>query len=447
MTSTTQDSLTVRKVALASSVGTTIGWYDFFIYNLATVWVFDSQFFQGSSKGLMTALLLYGLGFVARPVGGLICGHFGDRISRKSMLVFTLWLSGIATFLIGVLPPYSKIHAWAPALLVGLRLAQGISVGGEWAGAVLMPVEHAMGYRRGYYASWTQFGAPAGLFLSNVIFLLLVPILPVEWGWRVPFVFSIVLVAVGFYIRRSIDDSPEFLRVKNSCAKLPLAELWRHHWRDVLVAMGAKVAENGAFYLYTTFVLVFASKSHPLYSRGAVLFAISLAAAIMIPAILLYGHLSDRFGRRPVYLCGALFTGAFAFPFFAMIESGSRTLMTLAMIAGLVCGWSAMYAPQASFFSELFNTRVRYTGASFGAQMSTIFAGGLAPFIAVTLLNRAGGAWPVAVYLIALAVVTVVSVLLAPETAHRNISDGGSSGNIARYDFKSTKQLEKKRAA
>lgn len=363
------------------------------------------------------------------------------------MLVFTLWLTGIATFLIGVLPPYASIHEWAPIMLVGLRFAQGVSIGGEWAGAVLMPVEHSLGYRRGYYASWTQFGVPAGLFLSNLAFLALVPRLPNQWGWRVPFLLSIVLVGVGIYVRRTINDSPEFLRAKATCSKIPLYDLWKHHRKDVLLAMGAKVSENGAFYLYTTFILIFASKDHPLYSREMVLGAITLAALVMVPAIPWYGHLSDRFGRKPVYLAGVLFTAVFAFPFFQMVTSGKPVLMTTAVVMGLVFGWAAMYAPQASFFSELFNTRMRYTGASFGAQMSTIFAGGLAPFVAVMLLNRLGQTWPVALYLVAMAAVTAVSVLLAPETVDRNIAHEGSAPNVTRHDFRKDKASAKKRAA
>jgi len=443
---TRQDKLALRKVAIASSIGTTIGWYDFFIYNLASVFVFDSQFFQGGSKALMKTLLLYGVGFVARPVGGLMCGHFGDRTSRKSMLVFTLWLTGCATFLIGLLPSYHKINIWAPAILIGLRFAQGLSVGGEWAGAVILPVEHSLGYRRGYYASWIQFGVPAGLFLSTVVFLGLVRNLPAQWGWRVPFLLSIVLVAVGVYIRRTINDSSVFIKSQTSCLAMPVRDLLKHHRKDVLLAMGAKIAENGAFYLYTTFVLVFASKEHPLYSQGEIFAAIALAALLMLPAIPLFGHLSDVFGRKPVYLAGALITGVFAFPFMRMVASGNAALMTIAVVVGLVFGWSAMYAPQASFFAELFKTRTRYTGASFGAQMSTIFAGGLAPFVALWLLNHFGN-WAVAVYLISMVVITGFSVMLMPETAQRSIADEDSRENIARHDFRRNKKSKYQRAA
>lgn len=426
MSSTVSDSQRIRKVALASSIGTTIGWYDFFIYNLATVLVFKDQFFKGSSKELMAALLLYGVGFAARPVGGLVAGHYGDRISRKSMLVTTLLITGIATFLIGVLPSYDSIGVWAPIVLVGLRFAQGLSIGGEWGGAAILPVEHASSHERGYYASWTQFGVPAGLFLANVMFLYLVPQLSKDHGWRVPFWLSIALVGVGIYIRRTIADAPEFLRVRPNRSKLPLRDVWRDHRKIVLLAMGARVAENGVFYLFTTFILIFASDDfrwYAYYERNTLLIALSVASLIMLPAILFYGRLSDRIGRKPVYLFGAIFTAVFAFPFFMMVKSGNPTVMTLGIVIGLVFGWASMYSPQASFFAELFNTRVRYTGTSLAAQVTPVFVGGLAPFISVTLMNLTRSTWPVAVYLIGLCVVTIVSVILTPETGNRIMID------------------------
>jgi len=426
MFSTISDNQRIRRVALASCIGTTIGWYDFFLYNLATILIFKTQFFQGRSKDFTAALLLYGVGFMARPVGGLVCSHYGDRTSRKTMLVTTLLITGSATFLIGVLPTYGTIRDWAPIILVGLRFAQGLSIGGEWGGAVLMPVEHASSHQRGYYASWTQFGVPAGLFLSNAIFLGLVPWLPPKHGWRVPFLLSIVLVGIGLYIRRSLTDAPGFLRTKPSCSKLPLRDVWRHHRKHVLLAMGAKVAENGVFYILTTFILIFASDDYTgyaRYDRNTLFFAISLASVIMIPAILFYGHLSDRIGRKPVYLFGAIFTAAFAFPFFMMVKSGDSNLITLGIVTGLVLGWAAMYSPQASFFAELFNTRVRYTGTSLAAQVTPVFVGGLAPFISVTLMKLTLSIWPVAVYLIALSGVTIVSVILIPETVKRPLFD------------------------
>jgi MFS family permease len=426
MFSTISDNQRIRRVAFASCIGTTIGWYDFFLYNLATILIFKTQFFQGNSKDLMSALLLYGVGFAARPVGGLVCGHFGDKISRKTMLVTTLLVTGIATFLIGVLPPYETIRDWAPIVLVGLRFAQGLSIGGEWGGAVILPVEHSSTNQRGYYASWTQFGVPAGLFLSNAIFLGLVPWLPEKHGWRVPFLLSIVLVGIGLYIRRSLTDAEGFVRTKPSCSKLPLGDVWRHHRKHVLLAMGAKVAENGVFYILTTFILIFASDDYAKYAhydRNTLFFALSLASVMLIPAILFYGHLSDRIGRKPVYLFGAIFTAAFAFPFFMMVKSGDPNLMTLGIVTGLVLGWAAMYSPQASFFAELFNTRVRYTGMSLAAQVTPVFVGGLAPFISVTLMKLTSSIWPVAVYLIALCVVTIVSVILIPETVKRTLFD------------------------
>ena len=295
-----------------------------------------------------------------------------------------------------------------------------------------MPVEYASSHERGYYASWTQFGVPAGLFLSVVMFLGLVPLLPKDHGWRLPFLLSIALVGVGLYIRRTIADSPEFLRVKPTCSKLPARDVWRHHRKMVLLAMGAKVAENGVFYMLTIFVLIFATEEYKWYAhyeQNTLLLAMALASLIMIPAILVYGRLSDWIGRKPVYLFGAIFTAVFAFPFFAMVKSGNPTVMTLGIVIGLVFGWATMYSPQASFFSELFNTRVRYTGTSLAAQITPVFVGGLAPFISVTLMKLTSSTWPVALYLIGLCVVTIVSVILTPETVKRTLFDDESFFN------------------
>jgi len=333
---------------------------------------------------------------------------------------------GIATFLIGLLPTYNQIGIWAPILLVVLRVAQGFGVGGEWGGAVLMAVEHAPKGRRGFYGSWPQIGVPAGLLISTLVFLWISK-LPEEalfsWGWRVAFLLSIVLVGVGLFIRMSIVEPPLFEQMKKSggSSRMPILDALRHHPKNVLQAMGARLAENGAFYLFTVFVLTYATERAG-FSRSDVLMAVAIAAIIELVSMPSFGALSDRVGRRPVYLWGAIFVGLFAFPFFWLIDSGQKPLMILGIVAPLVLGHSAMYGPQASFFSELFGTRVRYSGASLGYQLSSVLAGGLSPLIATDLLRRTGQFWPIAVYIIVLAAITAASVFWAAETAHHDIA-------------------------
>ncbi|HEX8136627.1 MAG TPA: MFS transporter [Pyrinomonadaceae bacterium] len=431
MKSSKRITASIRRVAFASLTGTAIEWFDFFLYNVATALVFTNLFFPSGDglAGMLKAYVAYAVGFVARPVGGMVCGHFGDRIGRKSMLVLALFITGAATFLIGLLPSYQSIGILAPILLVTMRFAQGFGIGGEWGGAVLMAIEHAPSHRRGFYGSWPQMGVPLGLFLSNVVFFGIGTLPPDvrEWAWRVPFLLSSLLVGLGMYIRLSVAESPMFAAIRQNCSKLPLLDVWRQQRRDVLLAMGAKMAENGVFYIYTFFIIIFAKSIG--VRETTILIAISLAALIMMAAMPAYGLLSDHFGRKSIYLCGTIFTGLFAFPFFWMVETKQTLWVTLAVILALVLGWASMYAPQASFFSELFDTRVRYSGASLGAQVATIFAGGLMQVIAADLLNRTGSYWPVALIVVGMVAVTVACVLLAAETFHKDIrpKPGGPS--------------------
>jgi len=426
-TSASSDT-SIRKVAIASFIGTTVEWYDFFLYGTASALIFGRLFFPKFDPltGVMASYSTYAVGFVFRPIGGIVCGHFGDRIGRKSMLIFTLLVMGVATALIGLLPTYDRIGIWAPALLIVLRVAQGFAVGGEWGGAVLMAVEHSPKGRRGYYGSWPQVGVPVGLLLSTGVFSL-ISNLPEDilfsWGWRVGFLLSILLVGVGLYIRLAMTEPPAFAEVKKTGAesKMPVLDALRQHPKNVVLAMGARIAENGAFYLYTVFILTYA-KERTGFSRPSVLNAIALTAAIEIFAIPAYGWLSDRLGRRPVYLFGAIFTGLFAFPFFWLVNTSNVSWMTLAVVVALVGGHAAMYGPQASFFSELFGTRVRYSGASLGYQLASVLAGGLSPLIATGLLQRTGASWPIALFVVGMAAVTTVSVFLAHETAHGEIT-------------------------
>jgi MHS family shikimate/dehydroshikimate transporter-like MFS transporter len=421
----------INKVAIASAIGTAVEWYDFFLYGTASALIFGKLFFPTFDPltGTLAAYGTFAVGFAARPIGGVVCGHFGDRIGRKSMLVVTLLIMGIGTFMIGLLPTYEDIGIWAPVLLVMLRLAQGFGLGGQWGGAVLMTVEHSPHGKRGFYGSLPQVGLPVGLLTSTFVFGL-ISRLPEEalfsWGWRVAFLISIILVVVALYVRLAIVEPPAFEAVKKShaTAKIPILEALRQHPGSVLLVMGARIAENGAFYLYSVFVITFATLPSIGFPSSAALNAVTIAAAIQLFTIPAFGALSDRLGRRPVYLFGAIFTAVFAFPFFWLIETSLANLLILSVVLALSVGHAAMYAPQASFVSELFGTRVRYSGLSLGYQLASVLAGGLSPLIATSLFAKFESSWPIALYVIGMASITTISVYIASETAHRDISEG-----------------------
>jgi|tagenome__1003787_1003787.scaffolds.fasta_scaffold20960624_2 MFS transporter, MHS family, shikimate and dehydroshikimate transport protein len=425
------DTQSLRQVALASFIGTTIEWYDFFLYGTAAALIFDKLFFPSVSPtiGTLAAFATFGVGFAARPIGGIVFGHFGDRAGRKSMLVISLLIMGLATAAIGILPSYASIGIAAPILLVVLRLAQGLGVGGEWGGAVLMAVEHAPKGKRGLYGSFPQMGVPAGLFGATVIFALMQALTTdaqfLSWGWRVPFLFSVVLVGVGLFIRMRLLESPAFQQVKDTGteAPKPIVDVIKTQPREVLVAMGMRIAENGVFYIFTVFVLAYGEKTLDL-GKSTMLMGVAIAAAVGLVTVPLWGALSDRFGRKPLYMAGAVFSTLFAFPFFAMVDTKQPVLIWLAIVLGVNVGHDLMYGPQGAYYAEMFGTRVRYSGASLGYQLASVLSGGFAPLIAAALLAANGGSPTlVAAYMVVMGVITVVATFFARETYRDDIEE------------------------
>ncbi|MFF2324418.1 MULTISPECIES: MFS transporter [unclassified Streptomyces] len=427
----------LKRIVAASLIGTTIEWYDFFLYGSAAALVFNKLFFPDSDPlvGTLLSFLTYAVGFAARPLGALVFGHYGDRLGRKKLLVLSLLMMGGATFAIGLLPTHATVGAAAPVLLTVLRLVQGFALGGEWGGAVLLVSEHGDAERRGFWASWPQTGAPAGQLLATGVLSALTALMSDSafgaWGWRIPFLLSGVLVVIGLWIRLSVDESPVFKAAlaqaeqrrseAGAAEKMPLVAVLRHHWRDVLIAMGARMAENISYYVITAFILVYATTAADL-SKQTALNAVLIASAVHFAVIPVWGTLSDRFGRKPIYLIGAVGVGAWMFPFFALIDTRSFGSLLLAVTVGLIFH-GAMYAPQAAFFSEMFATRMRYSGASIGAQFSSVAAGAPAPLIATALLADHNSSTPIALYVIAAALITVLAVGCARETRHRDLAD------------------------
>jgi metabolite-proton symporter len=413
----------VRKVIVASLIGTSLEWYDFFIYGTAAALVFNQLFFPTFEPlvGTLLAFTTYAVGFVARPLGGLVFGHYGDRLGRKNVLVVTLLLMGIATFAIGLLPTYATIGVWAPILLVALRFLQGLGLGGEWGGAVLMTLESGGANRRGLNASWPQVGVPLGLLLANGILALMGAVTDepafLSWGWRVPFLLSGLLVVVGLWIRLTISESPLFREVEQSHTKAaaPIMEVLGRYPKQVLLAIGARVGVDVAFYTFVLFITTYVATYLKL-PRNYALNAVLIAAAVQVALIPFFGSLSDRFARRPVYLAGAVGAAVWVFVFFPLLDTGQFWLIVLATVVALAFH-AAMYGPQAAFISEMFPTKVRYTGASMGYQLAGIIGGALAPIISVALLDRFDTSIAVSVYAVLMLLVTIICVLLAPETS------------------------------
>jgi MFS transporter, MHS family, shikimate and dehydroshikimate transport protein len=412
----------LRQVILASFIGTTIEWYDFFVYGTAAALVFNRLFFPTLDPltGTLFAYGTFAFGFVARPLGGVVFGHFGDRIGRKTVLVWSLLIMGVATVVIGVIPTYDRIGVWAPTLLVMLRFIQGFGVGGEWGGAVLLAVEHSGGVRRGLHGSWPQMGVPAGLLLATGVFALLSARLSASaflaWGWRVPFLLSAVLIGLGLFVRLRVLETPVFADLKDARqeSRIPLLDVLREHPRELLIGMGLRFAQNVQFYVYTVFVPGYGEKALH-YPRSLTLGGVMLAALLGLVAIPFWSHLSDRVGRRPVYLAGAVTSLLLAFPCFWLIGRGSAFVAVAIVLA--MAGHDMMYGPMAAYLSELFSARVRCSGASLAYQLTAVFAGGLAPGIATLLMARYGP-HAVASYVVACCALTLAATWFAPET-HR----------------------------
>lgn len=416
----------LKKVVGASMAGTVVEWYEFFLYGTAATLVFSKVFFAAGDNELdaiIAAFVTYAVGFVARPLGGIVFGHFGDKFGRKQLLQFSLILVGTATFLMGCLPTFAQIGYWAPALLVTLRFIQGFAVGGEWGGAVLLVAEHSPSRSRGFWASWPQAGVPAGNLVATVVLLILTTTLPdaafLSWGWRVAFWLSAVIVLVGYYIRTKVTDAPIFLQAQKDAEKIKetsfnVFEVVKRYPRGVFTAMGLRFGENVMYYLVVTFSITYL-KVVVHTDTAQILWWMLIAHAVHFAVIPLVGRLSDSIGRRPVYMIGALTAGTWGFFAFPMMNSGHNAVILGAIVIGLVFH-AFMYAGQPAIMAEMFPTRMRYSGVSLGYQVTSIVAGSLAPIIAASLLNRYHSSVPIAVYLAIASLVTVVAVVVAKET-------------------------------
>lgn len=411
------DKKTTYRVLIASLVGSSIEWFDYFLYGTMAALVFNQLFFvnEDPTVGLLLAYASFALSFFIRPFGGIIFSHIGDRIGRKKTLVLTLSLMGAATFAMGILPTYQAIGVAAPIILITLRLIQGLGIGGEWGGALLLATEYAPAERRGFFGSIPQMGVTIGMVMGTLA-LWLMSLLPEQqfmtWGWRVPFIFSALLVVFGLWIRKGIDETPEFKEVqqKGEIPKLPIVDTLRYYWKEVLITIGAKVVETAPFYIFSTFIVSYATSTLG-FSRSAVLGAVMVSTVITTILIPIMGSLSDRVGRKKMYIVGTLAMMAFAFPYFWMIHQGSVLMLVLATIIGLGIIWAPITAVLGTMFSEIFDAKVRYTGVSLGYQIGAAVAGGTAPLVATALLASFDNSYiPVALYIMFTAVVSLVAI-------------------------------------
>jgi metabolite-proton symporter len=428
-----EHSAQLRKAVIASTIGTTIEWYDFFIYGTAAGLVFGKLYFPNEDP-LSATLLAFGtyfIGFVGRPIGAAIFGHYGDRIGRKATLIATLLCMGIGTFLIAFVPTYASIGIWGAIILTILRMIQGIGVGGEWGGSVLMSMEWARKHgQRGLVASWPQFGVPSGLFLSNLAILGFSAWSGDQfsvWGWRIPFLLSIILVGIGLWIRLGILETPIFqeLLSKNKIEKAPVAEVIRKQPKEIILSALLRMAEQAPFYIFTAFIFAYAVGTLKMH-RDFILAAVMAAAFVSFFTIPIAGHLSDKIGRKNMYLIGAAVMGVFGFIYFAMIDTAIPAVIFLAIVISLI-PHDLQYGPQAALIAEAFTPRLRYSGSSLGYQLASIIAGGPAPLIATALFAAYHTGYAVAVYIALCAVISLISTALMPDYTGKDIS--------AEYDF------------
>ncbi|NIH83362.1 MFS transporter [Amycolatopsis granulosa] len=434
-----QATVPIRRIALASFIGTCIEYFDFFIFSTASALVINKLFFPALDPlaGTLAAFAAFGVAFFMRPFGGMLFGHFGDRIGRKRMLVLSLLIMGVGTASVGLLPTYAQIGVWAPILLVVTRMLQGLAVGGEWSGAVLLAAEHAPPSRRAFFSSWPQVGIPAGLVMSSAVFYF-VGLMPhdamMSWGWRLPFIASAILVVIGLYVRLRIDESPAFkaVRERGEVAKFPALELVRTAKKSVVIALLAHAGNSVVFYMASVFGLKYAADRGT--GSGGMLLALIVAAALQVVTIPLSAVLADRYGRRPVMAVGAVLTVILAFPVFWLLGAGHFLPSLVALVLAISVLHALLYGPEASFLLELFETRLRYTGSAVGYQIGSMLFSGPTPFIAAALFAWAQSIWPLAAYMILSGLLTVIGVAMAKETRAMEFVSGRSRGALDKVE-------------